>query len=105
MEAEVTSRRDNLQYSVVLICLLVLGAGLLALGRFSIPIRIAEGLIFFSFLIFFEFVLLLADPYIEGWSGGAPGIKLLFNAGIAALIFPLHALFESKLKGRLAKQV
>jgi len=46
----------------------------------------------------------LADPYIEGWSGGAPGIKLLFNAGIAALIFPMHSLFETKLKGRLVKQ-
>jgi len=101
--AEITSRRDNLQYSVVLICLLILGAGLLAMGRFSIPVRIAEGLIFFSFLIFFEFILVLADPYIEDWSGGAPGIKLLFNAGIAALIFPLHSLFEAKLKRRLVK--
>jgi len=62
-----------------------------------------EGLIFFAFLIFFEFLLVLADPYIEGWSSGAPGIKLLFNAGIAALIFPLHSLFETKLKRKLAK--
>jgi len=102
LEAEITSRRDNLQYSIVLICLLVLGAGLLALGRFSIPIRIAEGLIFFSFLIFFEFVLVLGDPYIEDWTGGAPGLKLLINATVAALIFPLHSFFESRLKGRLA---
>ena len=30
-------------------------------------------------------------------------MKLLFNAAIAALIFPLHSLFEEKLKGRLTK--
>ena len=101
--SEKTSRRDNLQYSVILIVLLVIGILLAVIGRFSIPIKVAEGLIFFSFLIFFEFILVLADPYIETWSSGAPGIKLLFNAGIAALIFPLHALFETKLKGRLAK--
>lgn len=101
IENEELKRRDNLQYSVVLISLLVLGAGLIALGRFPVPIRIAEGLIFFSFLIFFEFILVLADPSIENWSGGAPGIKLLFNAGIAAMIFPLHSFFETKLKGRL----
>ena len=104
LEAEVTSRRDNLQYSVVLICLLVIGVMVAMLGKLALPVRMAEGIIFFSFLILFEFLLVLADPYIEGWSGGAPGIKLLFNAGIAALIFPLHAFFESKLKGRLVKK-
>ena len=101
--AEKTARRDNLQYSVMLICLLVIGGLVAMLGRLSLPERVAEGLIFFAFLLFFEFLLVLADPYIEGWSGGAPGIKLLFNAAIAALIFPAHAFFESKLKKRLVK--
>ena len=101
--AEKTARRDNLQYSVVLICLLVIGVLVAMLGRLSLPERMAEGIIFFSFLILFEFLLVLADPYIENWSGGAPGIKLLFNAGIAALIFPMHSVFETKLKRRLVK--
>jgi len=73
----------------------------LFLGFINVSQRMAEGIIFFSFLILFEFLLVLADPYIDAWSGGAPGIKLLFNASIAALIFPLHSLFERKLKGRL----
>ena len=101
--AEETSRRDNLQYSVILLGLLVLGSLVLGLGKLSLSARVAEGLIFFSFLILFEFLLVLADPYIEEWSGGAPGIKLLFNAGIAALIFPAHSFFESILKRRLVK--
>lgn len=104
LDQEKTQRRDNLQYSVVLICLLVLGVGLSMLGTITISTRIAEGLIFFSFLIFFEFILVLADPYIEDWSGGAPGIKLLFNAAIAALIFPLHAFFEDSIKKRIKLQ-
>ncbi|PCH87030.1 MAG: hypothetical protein COB88_06295, partial [Flavobacteriales bacterium] len=76
----------------------------LALGFINVSERMAEGIIFFSFLILFEFLLVLADPYIEGWSGGAPGIKLLFNASIAAFIFPLHSLFERKLKTRFVNQ-
>ncbi len=100
---EKLERRDNLQYSVVLICLLVIGVLVAMLGKLSLPVRVAEGIIFFSFLILFEFILVLADPYIDAWSGGAPGIKLLFNAGIAALIFPAHAFFESKLKRRIVK--
>jgi len=99
--AEVKSRRDNLQYSVILIALLVLFGSVLSLGYMKVSTRMAEGIIFFSFLILFEFLLVLVDPYIDSWSSGAPGIKLLFNASIAAAIFPLHAFFESKLKGRL----
>ena len=101
--AEATSRRDNLQYSVIFISILVLFGGVLFLGSVNLSERMAEGIIFFSFLILFEFLLVLADPYIDRWSGGAPGIKLLFNAGIAALIFPAHAFFETKLKRRLVK--
>ncbi|MFH1320591.1 MAG: tetratricopeptide repeat protein [Bacteroidota bacterium] len=99
-----TQRRDNLQYSVILIALLILSGGVISLGFINVSERMAEGIIFFSFLIFFEFLLVLADPYIENWSGGAPGFKLLFNAGIAAMIFPAHAFFEVKLKGRIAKK-
>ena len=102
--AEETSRRDNLQYSIILLGLLVLGSLVLGLGKLSVSTRMAEGLIFFSFLILFEFILVLADPYVDVWTGGAPGWKLLINAAIAALIFPLHAFFETKLKGRLVKQ-
>jgi len=103
--AEQTSTRDNLQYSVVSICLLVLGAVLsLALGRFAVPPHIAKRLIFISFLILFEFLLVVADPYIENCSGVAPGMKLLFNAVIAPLIFPAHGFFESKMKERLVKK-
>ena len=103
LEQEVRSRRDNLQYSVILIAILTLFGGVLALGFINVSEKMAEGVIFFSFLILFEFLLVLADPYIDNWSGGAPGFKLLFNAGIAALIFPAHAFFESKLKKRLVR--
>ncbi|MFH1319197.1 MAG: tetratricopeptide repeat protein [Bacteroidota bacterium] len=100
-KGETVKRRNILQYSGILIFLVVLGAGLLALGKLNIPIRFAEGIVFFSFLLFFEFTLVLLDPYIEQYSSGAPAIKLAFNAVLAALIFPLHSIAESKLKSRL----
>ncbi|MBL4657402.1 MAG: tetratricopeptide repeat protein [Flavobacteriales bacterium] len=103
-EAETTSRRDNLQYSGILIFLVLIFAGIFMLGRVSIPVRLAEGMIFFSFLLFFEFTLVLLDPYIEMYSSGAPAIKLGFNAVLAAMIFPLHALFEGKIKQRIVQK-
>lgn len=101
--AEAQRRRDNLQYSGILIFMVLLFAAVFAIGRFSLPIRLAEGIIFFAFLLFFEFTLVLLDPYIEQYSSGAPAIKLAFNALLAGLIFPLHSFFEIKLKSRLVK--
>ena len=104
LENEQTSRRNNLQYSGILIFLVLLGAGLIVLGKLRISIRLAEGLIFFTFLLFFEFTLVLLDPYIEQYSSGAPAIKLAFNALLAAMIFPLHSFFEEGLKKRMMKK-
>ena len=99
--AATKSRRDNLQYSGILIFLVAIFAGVFMLGKISIPIKLAEGMIFFAFLLFFEFMLVVLDPYIEDYSSGAPAIKLLFNAVLAGMIFPLHSLLESKMKSRL----
>jgi len=51
--------------------------------------------------LFFEFTLVLLDPYIETYSSGEPAWKLLFNAVLAAMIFPLHSFFEATIKRRL----
>ncbi|MBL4625914.1 MAG: tetratricopeptide repeat protein [Flavobacteriales bacterium] len=101
--AAMQQRRDNIQYSIIFIALLILFGSVTFLGYISVSERMAEGLIFFSFLIFFEFLLVVADPLIEEITLGAPGYKLLINAGIAALIFPAHAFFENTLKKRLTK--
>jgi tetratricopeptide (TPR) repeat protein len=100
-EKEKIERRDNMQYSIILIVVIVLLSSILLLGKISVSPQVAEGLIFFVFLIFFEYILVLSDPYIDSVTGGAPGWKLLINSGIAALIFPMHSFFERLLKRRL----
>ena len=105
--AKAQRRRDNLQYSGILIFLVLLGASLFAVSVRPLEavrpiyLRLAEGLIFFTFLLFFEFTLVLLDPYIEQYSSGAPAITLAFNAVLAAAIFPLHNFFENKFKSRI----
>jgi len=46
----------------------------------------------------------LLDPWVEEWTGGAPGYKLMFNALLAGFIFPVHQFFEGKLIKRLMKK-
>lgn len=71
-EAELNARRNNQQYSGILVFIVLLFVCVFILGRFAIPIRLAEGLVFFAFLLLFEFTLVLLDPYIEQYSAGAP---------------------------------
>jgi len=99
------SRRDTLQYSGILIFIAFLFTLLTIIGKYALPIRIAEGMVFFTFLLFFEFTLVLLDPYIDQFSSGAPAIKLGFNAVLAGMIFPLHSFFEERLKRKLLKPI
>lgn len=94
-------RRNNLQYSGILIFIVLVFTMVFMLGKIAMPIRLAEGIVFFSFLLFFEFTLVLLDPFIERYSSGAPAVILSFNAIIAALVFPLHSFFEQALKKRI----
>lgn len=105
MEAEERKRerRDNMQYIIILMVLILVFGLVLSFGFIKVSPKLAEGLIFFAFLILFEFLLVLTDPYVDGIAKGAPGIKLLLNAGLAAMIFPAHAFFEKTLKLKLIK--
>jgi len=91
-------RRNNLQYSAILIGLFLLFGLTFFLGRFTLPNWTVELATFIPFLILFETCLVYTDPYVDQWTGGEPAWKLLINAGLAAFIFPLHGFFEAKLK-------
>jgi tetratricopeptide (TPR) repeat protein len=103
IEQEEKERKDNIQYSMIFLGILLVFGVVLSSGKFNISPKFAEGLIFFAFLLFFEFCLVLLDPIIDDWSSGEPIYKLLFNAVLAGAIFPLHAFFEKLLKKRLIK--
>ncbi|MFH1319296.1 MAG: tetratricopeptide repeat protein [Bacteroidota bacterium] len=101
LQDEKTGRRNLLQYSGILIFIVAFFITLLFSGRLNIPVRLAEGGVFFTFLLVFEFLLVLSDLYVEQYTGGEPAYKLMINAALAALIFPLHSIAEAKLKQRL----
>lgn len=100
---EKESRRNSIQYTLILIGLLVLAGIILSLGMIQVSERQAQGLIFLTFLIFFEFLLVVTDPYVDTFSGGAPIIKLGVNAVLAALIFPVHSYLEKRIRKRVLR--
>ncbi len=102
-EEEAQSRRNTLQYSALLIGLLLLFVIVIITGRLDLSTRVAEGLIFLAFLLFFEFLLLLFDPYVEKWTNRAPALMFAINSSIALVIFPFHGFIERLAKRRLIK--
>ncbi len=103
IEAEELKRRNNLEYSLIFLGILALFGIVLMLGFFKVSNNVAEGLIFFAFLIFFEFLLVFTEPYLEQYTQGEPVYALLANSALALIIFPLHAVLERLLKKRIVK--
>lgn len=103
MESVRISRRNRLQYSIMFLFILVGFGAIISLGYLKISQRVSEIFIFVSVLVFFEFLLILTDPLVDQFTGGIPVYKLLSNCLMAFMVFPLHTLFEKKLKRRIIK--
>jgi tetratricopeptide (TPR) repeat protein len=97
-------RKNTLQYSGMFITLLCIALIVVMLGFIKVSAPMARSITFFTFLLVFEFMLLLIDPYVDRFSGGEPVYKLILNALLACLIFPLNAALENGLKKRLTKK-
>lgn len=96
-------RRANIQYSGIFIGLLLMASLLLTARKFTIPERVLHGFTFFIFILFFEFLLVISDPWIETFAQGSPLLKLLANSIIALLIIPFHRLLEGAVLKRLTR--
>ena len=104
IETQERSRRNNLQYSGIALGLFLLFGALFTMARLSLPTWAIKFSVFFPFLILFEFLLVLTDPFIDRFTNGEPIFNLLANAALAGLIFPIHSFFEHRLKRRLFRK-
>jgi tetratricopeptide (TPR) repeat protein len=98
-----TKRRHALQYSGIFLFVFFLFIIIFFSSKFSLDQKIARGLIFFAFLLFFEFILVLLSPVVGSISKGEPAYMLFCNAVLAGLIIPIHAFFDKKLKTKIKR--
>ncbi|MGB0403218.1 MAG: tetratricopeptide repeat protein [Salibacteraceae bacterium] len=103
LQAEKVERRNTIQYSGIGLGIFALFGLVFLFGRIQLPNWAVELSVFLPFLILFEFLLVISDPYVDAWSSGEPLIKLGLNVLMAVLIFPAHSFLERFLKGRLFK--
>ncbi len=103
IQAEEKERQMNIQYSGIVVFLMLVVGSFFLINRIHLPVLWLEGFIFFSALLLFEFLYLFLDPYIDRISGGMPLSKFGINMLLAILIFYAHSFFERLLKTKLLK--
>jgi tetratricopeptide (TPR) repeat protein len=90
-------RRHNLQYMAITVCIITVFLILIVLGMFTVSKFMIRTLGFFSFIFFFEFIILLADEKIHHMTHGEPLYVWLIKIVLLAVLLPSHHLLEEKL--------
>ncbi|MFY0675286.1 MAG: tetratricopeptide repeat protein [Bacteroidia bacterium] len=94
-------RKNRIQYSAVIIIVLLLASALAIFTKFKISPRLASGLIFIFFILTFEFLLVVLDPWVDRVSNGEVGWKIGINTAIALVLFGIHQVSEKYLKSMI----
>ncbi len=96
LEEKQTERRHNLQYMGIIIGIISCFILLTMLGSFKVSKIIIKSLGFFSFIFFFEFIILLADHKIMEITHHEPWKMLGIKIIIISMLLPFHHWLEHK---------
>ena len=104
IQAEKISRRNNIQYLSISMILLFLGFIMMLNGKIQMPEWLARSLVFVTFILLFEFILVVIDPITDDYSEGEPLVKLSINLAIAFILYPMHQFFSRRVTSTLLKR-
>jgi tetratricopeptide (TPR) repeat protein len=99
--AQEQEQRNRVQYTGILLLVFALFIIIFIMMRYKVSSFAFGGLVFLSFLIFFEFLLVVTESWVDEISQGEPIIKLGINLALAIFFIPLHYLEEKvRMKGK-----
>ena len=93
---EAERRNHNIQYMAITIGIALLFVVLVIMGIFKVSESTIKILGFFAFIMFFEFIILIADNKIHHWTHGEPWKVLAIKIILIAMLLPLHHWLEKK---------
>jgi tetratricopeptide (TPR) repeat protein len=96
LASEALRKKHNLQYMGITAFIAGIFIILALLGKFKVRPNIIRGLGFLSFILLFEFIILLADKEIHHITHGDPLSILLIKIVLIAILMPLHHYLEHK---------
>lgn len=96
LEHQETLRRHNIQYTAITIIIFAVFVLLIMLGSFRVPSWVIKMLGFFSFILLFEFIIMIADHKIYEITANEPWKILAIKIGLIAFLLPFHHWIEKK---------
>ena len=100
---EKVRNRNNLQYMGITAFIFALFVALAAMGKFKVKPWFIRALGFISFILLFEFIILLIDHQLHVLTHGEPLPILLVKIVIIAFLLPFHHWLEHKVVHYLMK--
>ncbi|WP_276134429.1 tetratricopeptide repeat protein [Polluticoccus soli] len=97
LQAQDETRRHNIQYMVITLSIAAIFTVLIFLGFFPVSRIMIRILGFFAFILFFEFVILIADHKIHDMMHGEPLKIWLVKIVLLSMLLPLHHVLEEKM--------
>lgn len=97
-------KRHNIQYTAIVMAIIALFIILGSFGFLKVPVSWIKVLGFFSFIFFFEFIILILDQQIHHLTHGEPWKILAIKVVLIALLLPLHHMVEKKVVGMITTQ-
>lgn len=89
-------KRNNLQYMGISAAIIAMFILLVGLGKFKVKPWFIRALGFISFILLFEFIILLVDAQLHALTHGEPLPILLVKIVLIAFLLPLHHWLEHK---------
>ncbi len=96
LKDEKVKKRNNLQYMGITGFIILLFLTLAAMGKFKVKPWFIRSLGFISFILLFEFIILIIDGQLHAITHGEPLPLLLIKIVLIAMLLPLHHWLEHK---------
>lgn len=103
-EAAALERRHNIQYTAIVMLIIAVFIILVSFGFLKVPVSWIKVLGFFSFIFFFEFIILIADQQIHHLTHGEPWKILAIKVGLIAILLPFHHMVEKRVVEMITAQ-
>ena len=103
LREERINHRNMIQYSSVSIFVVILLIAMMIAPRMPVNFWWIEGLVFITFLLIYEFILVVSEPWVDSFTNSIPIFKLGINLAIALLFLPFHRV-EDKMRDKFEKK-
>ena len=103
------NRKSNFQVMIIVAAILLSLIVLVLLSNYKIPSSVIKGFGYITFVMFFEFIILILDTKIHHWAHGMPLKIIAVKVVLIAILLPVHHATEHRvvhylLKNRLVSQ-